>query len=132
MAKVLVVEDDLDLLRQVAARFAAAGYAVETAADGESAVGKLRAGCFDLVVTDIVMPVRDGAEVITTVRQRQPEAKLIAVSGGYRAKAADFLRMALALGADEALAKPFSHDILLEAAHRLLARPPGPLLAEAV
>jgi DNA-binding response OmpR family regulator len=120
MARVLIVEDDFDLLRQLATRFAAAGHEVDTAVDGEWALGKLASARFDLMVTDIVMPVRDGGEVIVLAKKQFPRLKVIAISGGYRAKAGDFLAMAGELGADAILGKPFQHGDLLETARRLL------------
>ena len=121
MRAVLLVDDDADLLRRAAAQFLASGYQVVIAGDGEAAIAKLKTTTFDLVITDIVMPVRDGVEVIIATRKLSPRTKIIAVTGGYRANPEDFMRMAKYLGADETIAKPCPPSVLVEAAASLLS-----------
>ena len=122
MPSVLVVDDDPELLRQIGCAFLACGWQVRTAQDGAAALKALDAAPADLVVTDIIMPVREGVETIVAVKARDPAPRVIAISGGYRVGPADFLNLARHVGADEVLAKPFRHAALIAAAERLIAR----------
>ena len=69
------------------------------------------------------MPEKEGLESILEFRRLQPNAKIIAISGGNRIDAKNNLNMAKKLGANHALAKPFSHSELLDAIGQLLAPP---------
>jgi DNA-binding response OmpR family regulator len=128
---VLLIDDDAELLRQMGAAFAMGGYQVRMAADGAIGLAALKAAPAQLVVTDIIMPVREGVETILAVKAVDPTIKVIAISGGYRVGPADFLTLARHVGADDVLAKPFRPSVLLAAANRLLAPGPG-VLAQAV
>lgn len=123
MPSVILVDDDADLLRQMGTVFLAGGYQVRIAADGEAGMAALKAAPVDLVVTDIIMPVREGVETILAVKAHAPNTKVIAISGGYRVGPEDFLTLARHVGADDVLAKPFRPSALLAAADRLLRRP---------
>jgi two-component system, chemotaxis family, chemotaxis protein CheY len=67
----------------------------------------------DLVITDIIMPDQEGIQTITEMRVAEPDAKIVAISGGGRIGNADFLPNARQLGAMEVVAKPFDPDFLL-------------------
>ncbi|MCH8237326.1 MAG: response regulator [Proteobacteria bacterium] len=69
---------------------------------------------FDLVITDIIMPEKEGVETIVELKQLHPSLKIIAISGGGRTRNMDFLKLAKQFGADSILAKPFSEDELME------------------
>ena len=68
----------------------------------------------DLVITDLIMPEKEGVETISELRRRYPEIKIIAMSGGGMGGATDYLRLAKALGAGQTLAKPFTREVLLK------------------
>lgn len=123
MPRVLLVDDDADLLRQMGTVFLAGGYEVQIAEDGEAGLAALKASPVDLVVTDIIMPVREGVETILAIKAHAPDTRVIAISGGYRVGPKDFLTLARHVGADEVMAKPFRPSALLAAADRLLQRP---------
>jgi DNA-binding response OmpR family regulator len=131
MSSVLIIEDDLELLRHLAASFLAAGHKTFMAPDGEAGLAKLDAEAIDLVVTDIIMPVREGVETIIAVKARFPAVKVIAISGGYRIGPDDFLHLARQLGADLTLAKPFRPSALVAEAERLLGLSDDPRPAAA-
>jgi DNA-binding response OmpR family regulator len=117
---VLVVEDDAELLQVMARGLEAAGYTVFTAASGEAGLQSFRAEPPDLVVCDIVMPDRDGIELIPEMKSLQPTVKVLAVSGRQMIGALDVLNLARRMGADATLAKPFAMDALLAIAAALL------------
>ena len=74
----------------------------------------------DLLITDIVMPEKEGLEVLMELRKRQPPVKIIAISGGGRNSATDYLPIAKLMGASKVLAKPFSNDVLVAAINELV------------
>jgi CheY-like chemotaxis protein len=113
--RILVVEDEAyfrqalrDVLRQL-------GHDVGEASDGREAVAEMAATAFDVVITDIFMPEKDGLETIMEIRSRFPKVGIIAMSGGGIGTAADVLQLATHLGADVVLRKPFDRAHLIEA-----------------
>jgi len=121
MAKtVLLIDDDVDLLRQMATALAGSGYRVHVATDGASGLEQFKSVSPDLVVTDIIMPTREGIETIMGIKRERPDARVLAISGGYRVGPDDFLTLARHIGADDVLPKPFRLAQLVAAAARLL------------
>jgi DNA-binding response OmpR family regulator len=114
MARILVVDDDLSVLSMIEAVLAAAGHSVVTATDGEIAGKLFRAEPFDVIVTDIVMPNREGLETIVTLRRDFPDVPVIAMSGGTL-NSGIYLGLAKRLGAKVTLAKPFPTQELVQA-----------------
>lgn len=115
MTRILVVDDEelaRFTLREV---LESAGYDVAEAKNGRECVERQRATPFDLIVTDIIMPEKEGVETIIELRHDFPKLKIIAISGGGRTHNLDFLKLARQYGADAILAKPFTDDQLLEA-----------------
>ena len=102
-----------------------AGHEVSTASDGQKGVYLLEDDMVDLVVTDILMPAKDGLEAIREIHSRYPQVKILAISGGsHRFEELDFLGAAERFGAARTLAKPFSRAQLLDAVEQLLAPNP--------
>lgn len=118
---VLVVEDDPDLRDVLARMLSRAGYLVMTARDGLEAIQAMETGAFVAVVTDLIMPKREGIETIMELKQRWPDCKVVAVSGGGRLAAGDLLELAVKLGADAALQKPVSSAQLVATLSAILA-----------
>ena len=120
MARILLVDDD-DLIRPLCVEILGmAGHVVVAAQDGDDAVRAAGDGAFDVLVTDIIMPGKDGLETIMAIRRRQPGIRILAVSGGGRLAADSYLTVARPLGADATLAKPFEPKQLTDAVARLL------------
>jgi two-component system, chemotaxis family, chemotaxis protein CheY len=113
---ILVVDDEADLANAVQRVLTRAGYDVSCAASGKQAITLLQQQSFAVVVTDMLMPDVDGAEVIAAVRRLQPRARIVAISGGgmYMGPQ-DILTLAKKLGADTPLPKPFTPSQLLDA-----------------
>lgn len=77
---------------------------------------------FDLVITDLVMPEKDGISTIIDLRKLNVTVPILAISGGGNiGSQGDLLRMATQIGATETLAKPFSREALLEKVYRCLS-----------
>lgn len=115
MAKILLIEDDQAVRETFEIILASDGHEVIIAVDGNAGIKQAAAQRFDLVITDIIMPERDGVEVINTLRKEQEDLPVIAVSGGGRSSSMDYLGIAKMLGAAAVLAKPIGAKELLAA-----------------
>jgi len=122
MARILLIEDDDDLRTVIAQAISAAGHEVLQAADGRQGLDIFHAAKFDLVLTDLVMPGKEGVETIIELRRENPTLKIIAMSGGMP-RSNFYLDLAAHLGAQRTLAKPFMPTELLKAIEELLASP---------
>jgi DNA-binding NtrC family response regulator len=121
MARILLIEDDESIRMLLRENLARDGHAVTTAANGREGLERYRPGAFDLVITDLIMPEKEGIEVLQDLRVRDPGMKAIAMSGGGQFGAADtYLRLATLLGAGKVLAKPFTRDQFLAAVNEAL------------
>ena len=116
---VLVVDDEPEVRSVITEILAAAGYDAITASDGEEALEAVGAHAPGLMITDLVMPRKEGLETIREARQLAPDMKIIAISGAFGNR---FLSVAAHLGAHAVLAKPFSADALLNTIHGVLAK----------
>ena len=120
MATILLIDDDPLVAFTVERMLEGGGFSVIRAGDGEKGLRLLKEGKFDLVITDIIMPVKEGIETIREIREYDSRLPVIAVSGGGHGSGGNYLRMAQALGATEILTKPFDQDELLGAVKRCL------------
>jgi CheY-like chemotaxis protein len=96
------------------------GYDAVEAANGREAVKLYHQLPADLLLTDLIMPEQEGLETIQTFRRDHPAVKIIAMSGGGRINAKDFLVVAKMFGAERTLTKPFATRELLSAIAELL------------
>jgi len=106
-SRVLLVDDDADLLALMDTAFKKAGYATRTATNGRKALEVLKTYHPDLVVTDIVMPEMEGIGAIMAIKQMAHPPKIIAMSGAGPGGRRNYLKWAEHLGADGVLSKPF-------------------------
>jgi DNA-binding response OmpR family regulator len=120
MSLVLVIDDDAQIRRMARRILSGAGHAVIEAEHGDVGLGLLRRDHPALVLTDLVMPKKEGIETICEIRRMRPETGIIAMSG--TGTSADlYLRVAGKLGADAVLPKPFRAAELLDTVARVLA-----------
>ncbi len=120
--KVILVIDDEQLIRlQVRTALELEGFIVHEAANGNEGLTRIALSVPDVVITDILMPDKEGIETILELRRRYPSIRIIAISGGGRTGNKDFLRTAQHLGADRTLAKPFALAELLKLTREVLA-----------
>lgn len=126
MASILIIEDD-DAIRSLLVTFlSAAGHTVREAADGNEGLRQYRAQPADLVITDMVMPEKEGLGTIMELRREYPQARIIAMSGGLAHNAGLYLHMAERLGAVRIMRKPFRLDELETIIAEALASGDGP------
>jgi len=111
--KVLVIDDDPVARHTIRAILEDEGYSVTCAEDGRLGLAAFRRDRPDVVVTDLIMPEKEGIETIMELRAIWPDGLIVAVSGGGRTGKKDFLRIAGGLGASAVLAKPFELADLL-------------------
>jgi CheY-like chemotaxis protein len=122
MSRILIVEDTPLMRESLVDVLTAVGHDVVTADNGARAVDVIEAGqVFDLIITDIIMPEMDGIQTILEIQTMQPDAKIIAISGGSaRLEKVQGLETAHRLGAFATLEKPFEVDTLLTAVEAAL------------
>jgi len=125
MKRILLVDDDPRLLASLLRHLRAFRdeWDVSTAANGQEAVDLVSEQDFDLVVTDMLMPEKEGVQTILELRRLRPELKLVAMSGGGRFVGKDVLNTARALGAHATLEKPFDVSVLIGTLRNLLGEP---------
>jgi CheY-like chemotaxis protein len=122
-ASILVAESDAGFRTAICRALRTGGYTVGEACDGAQALYALRTRTSDLLITDIVMPSLDGFELISAAKREYGSLQIIAMSSPGRIAGLDLLGVAMTLGANETLAKPFTTHQLFEAVERLVGRP---------
>ncbi len=120
MRSILLVDDDKQLLDVMSEMLRMEGYDVAVAENGQLAVERLSDQAFDQVITDLIMPEKEGLETIADIRRHRHDMPIIAISGGGRLGPSDYLETAKFIGADATLAKPFARQELISAVSNLL------------
>jgi DNA-binding response OmpR family regulator len=119
--KILIADDEVDVLEILAKRLMQAGYEVVSAHDGEEAWKKIQSELPDVIVLDLTMPKKDGLEVIKLLREKPPTKKfqpVIIVSGR---KELEDLKKGYDLEADHYLVKPCTVEEILKAIRLMIA-----------
>lgn len=121
MTRILVIDDEELARFTIREILETADFEVDEAENGRVGIDKQKAAPFDLIITDIIMPEKEGVETIIDLKQEFPDLKIIAISGGGRTRNLDFLKLSERFGAAKILAKPFTEGQLLEAVSDVLA-----------
>lgn len=117
--KVLIIDDDPLARYTLSKMLTGDGYDVVMAVDGESGFAAVVDENPAVVITDLIMPNKEGIETILRIRRERPDIRIIAISGGGRYGNADLLPLAQSVGADAVVAKPFEAGELLSPLRRL-------------
>ena len=117
---ILVIDDDENIRLLLRAILEREGYRVVEAPDGNTGFQQFRENPTDLVITDLIMPEKEGIETIRDLRRSFPDVKIIALSGGGRIGPDSYLKMAKGVGALRTLKKPVDRSILLETIEEVL------------
>jgi two-component system phosphate regulon response regulator PhoB len=126
-SKILVIEDETDILEVIEYNLRREGYQVVTALDGEQGLASARTTSPDLVLLDLMLPGLDGIEVCQRLKQDPITASLPVIMVTAKTEESDVV-LGLGLGADDYIAKPFSPRELIARVKSVLRR--GPLRSE--
>lgn len=123
MPHILIIDDD-DLFRMMLKDLLETeGYQISEANNGESGLSQFHKSRPDLVITDIIMPDKEGFQTIRELQKASPTIKIIAISGGARrANSPNYLSLAEDFGADRTFPKPFDRHKLLQAIRELITQ----------
>lgn len=132
MGSILIIDDEQDIRDALLMVLEGIGHDVKVAADGDEAVDLLRREPADLVITDIIMPGKNGIETIREIRQEFPGTRIIAISGGGGVQSADYVPKAITTtaylaaakqaGADMVITKPFERKDIIQAVTDIFGR----------
>ena len=125
MAKILVLDDEPPILMMIKKMLERAGHEVDTALNGKEGMEIFKENKPDLLITDIIMPEREGLETIFELRKNYPELKIIAISGGGRIGPNGYLPGAKLFGADMVFQKPLDQKEFMKAVSKLLNESEG-------
>jgi CheY-like chemotaxis protein len=130
MSNILIIDDDEDIRDAMQLILEGAGHEVRIASNGNEAIELQRSEPADLIITDIIMPEKDGVNTIKEIRQEFPGIRVIAISGGggldlltYKPEAittSAYLSAAEKAGADLIFTKPFERKDIIQAVDDLL------------
>lgn len=120
MARILIIDDDPEMRLMMRRMLEPAGHAVTSAESGEAGIERFRDQPADLVITDLLMPSKSGAETIVELKSLAPAVKVLGISGGDMLDDVVFLRAAGKAGDIRWLAKPFAAAELLAAVAELI------------
>ena len=121
MARILVIDDDSSIREMLRIVLELEGHEVSEFSDGAQGVAAYADDPRDLIITDIVMPEQDGIETIFALRGRYPDVKIIALSGGGRIEASNYLAIARTIGASKTFLKPIDNEALVAAVDELVS-----------
>ncbi len=121
MAHILVVEDDADIRGLLVDILETEGHTVTEADNGNEAIQAIEENTFDLIITDIVMPEKDGLSTILQTKRANENIKIIAISGGDRSfTGASYLQIAKNIGVEKTFQKPFDRKEFLQAVKEVM------------
>jgi len=115
MVRILVIDDDEGVRAMLQRMLEREDYEVSVAVDGQDAERWFQQETFDLVITDILMPEKEGIQTIIDLRKQCAHTKIIAISGGGVGGPEHYLTSAKSFGAHRIFAKPFDCDEMLAA-----------------
>jgi len=115
MKKILVIDDEPHILLMLKKMLERAGFEIDIASNGKEGLELFRKYPTDLVITDIIMPEKEGLETIREMKRLQPGLKIIAMSGGGKITADNYLQTAKLFGASRIIEKPFTQQQMVDA-----------------
>jgi CheY-like chemotaxis protein len=127
MPSILIVEDEPQIRSMLQETLELEGYTTAEAADGQEALREFRLNPADLIITDILMPEKEGLALISEMRKANPEVKIIAISGGAANLSPGCnLELARMFGAHRTFQKPLDIDALLQSITDLIGQGNAP------
>ncbi len=120
MKRILIIDDDHHILLMIKKMLERAGFEIELASNGNEGLELFKRSQADLVITDIIMPEKEGLETIREMKRLRSDLKIIAMSGGGKISADNYLNTAKIFGASKVLEKPFSQKTMISTVTDLL------------
>ncbi|MHB8521284.1 MAG: response regulator [Limisphaerales bacterium] len=120
-----MIDDEAELRALLKEALVDAGHDVVDAASGDEGIALYRVTPADVVITDVLMPNKVGLETILELKRDFPNARVIAISGGFNRRTDNDTALAKTLGVDRTLAKPFSTETLLQVVRDVLDQRTG-------
>ncbi len=124
MARILIIEDEPEIRSLLREMLESNGHWIDEAPNGAAGMKQwrehARAQPIDLIITDILMPEKDGLEVIGAIQRLAPDTKIVVISGGSPRLQLPLLDIATRLGAFHTVEKPFAMSTLLAAVNDAL------------
>ena len=120
MARILIIDDESQIRSMLRLMLERGGYEVIEAADGMEGIRQYRDNPADLIITDLIMPNKDGIGMIIELKKEFPKVKIIAMSGGGVNRPEGYLDGAKKLGATRTLTKPIDREEMLGAVKETL------------
>ncbi len=121
MAKILIIDDEEPIRKMLRMLFEKNAFEVFEACNGHHGITVFKEHDPDLVVTDLLMPEKEGLETIREIKKSNPDVRIIAISGGGVVHPEMYLELAGKLGADYSFAKPMDTEELVSTIKNLLA-----------
>jgi len=126
MERILIIDDEPQIRSMLTLMLEREGYEVVEAPDGVDGIKIYRQNPADLIITDLIMPNKDGIGMIIDLKKEFPEVKIIAMSGGGLNKPDGYLKGAKKLGASCTLTKPIDREEILRVVAAILKNTPLP------
>lgn len=120
MKRILIIDDEPHILLMLKKMLERAGYEVDLASNGSEGLRLFESIQSGLVITDIIMPEKEGLETIREMRRMNKDVKIIAMSGGGKISADNYLETAKIFGASRLVEKPFSQKLMISYVEELL------------
>ena len=122
MSRILIIDDDADIRRLLKVALERDRHEILEASDGAEGLRRWREGRPDLVITDLMMPGKDGLDTLFEMVSLDPRVKVIAMTGGSWREAVDHLHDARLFGAVRTVAKPFTLSEMLRVVGEVLGQ----------
>ncbi len=132
MVSILIIDDEEDIRDALQIVLESVGHNVKVASNGNEAVELQRSEPADLIITDVIMPGKDGVDTIKEIRQEFPGIRIIAISGGGGVQPTEYVPEAITTtaylaaakeaGADMVFTKPFERNVLIQAVDDLFGK----------
>jgi YesN/AraC family two-component response regulator len=120
MPHILIIDDETQIRVMLRKLLESRGYTVSDAPNGKEGVKCYRDNPADLIITDIIMPEKEGLETIMELKKLYSDIKIIAMSGGGKNNPDEYLNLAKLLGAKQIFHKPIENQKLLDAIEKLI------------
>ncbi len=120
MKQILIIDDELQIRSMLKKMLEREDFNVVVASDGKEGMKIFEKEPVDLVITDLIMPEKEGIEVIQELRKNNSNLPIIAISGGGKNSPGTYLNIAKLLGANAILEKPFAKEKLIDAINKAL------------